>query len=190
MFDNAENPDDIHEYIPAAGNGYSLITSRNPGIQHELAIEGRKISSFDHADGREFLLGLLPGANKNDISTQKAAGTISQYLGGLALGLKQIGGFMRETGCNFDDLLASLRDKEQEKQIFGDTVGLASLGYSHNLANVWRVSLSALDVTTTNILLFYSFLDPDQVPGHITKALRDSCCRHPNLFPEATSNVK
>lgn len=167
-----------------------MITSRNPEIRYGLEIEGRKITSFDHADGKGFLLSLLPGVDKNETKNQTVAETLSEYLGGSVLGLKQMGGFMWETGCSIEDFLTSLRDKEQEKQIFEDTNASASLGYSHNLANAWRVSLSALDVTTMNLLLFFSFMDPDQIPEHITKALRDSCRSYPNLFPGATTNIK
>lgn len=130
------------------------------------------------------MLSLIPHATRDDPRVKMAAESLSEYLGGLALGLKQMGGFIRESGCDIEDLLTSLQDKEQEKQLFEDK------GANQNLANAWKVSLSALDSTTMNLLISFSFMDPDCVDDHIMKLLRTSCNQYPKLFPAATTNIR
>lgn len=166
-----------------------LITSRDPESQHGLANQGCKVQSFDRDEGREFLLNLLPGFDTSNQGHLETAADLTSQLGGLPLGLKQMAGFLRESGCSISDLSGILKDTEQNQKVFADTSGFAKLGYSHTLSTVWTISLSRLNKETLNILGFLSFLDPDGIPEQITKSLRDSRSDFPKLFPSGSNSV-
>jgi hypothetical protein len=190
VFDNVESQDALQDYMPAGGSGAVLITSRNPDSQHGLSISGLKVPCFDADEGSAFLFSMLPGVDGTEHNNRSAAISLTKKLGGSPLGLKQIGGFIRETGCGVEELLQLLTDKAQEKQIFEDSTGFASLGYSHNLSAAWKISLSRLDKLTLSLLIFFSVVDPDHIPETITTSLRSSIHKYEELFPNGNNNIK
>ncbi|KAI1617986.1 hypothetical protein EDD37DRAFT_676913 [Exophiala viscosa] len=189
VFDNVED-ETVGQFFPNSGNGACLLTTRDPDIYNRLAVEGQNIQSFKGSDARDFLLKQLPAVNSTNVKEQAAVDGLSIYLGGSALGLKQIGSFIRETNCGIEDLLKALHDKDQEKHVLNDQQSLRSAGYDRQLATAWNHSLSSLSETTLNLLVFLSFMDPDHIQDYIIKELKSSCARHPQLFPEAADNIK
>ena len=181
MFDNVERYEDLRPCIPKSGCGAYVVTSRDPDVAYSLSASSLRICSFEPKEGGAFLVSHVTGELEGSHNTEKAI-ELSAYLGGLPLGLKQIGGFIRETGCSMDDLLKTLQDKEQEKEILDDPDGKVGLDYEHNLATAWAHSLTALSETARCILLFFSLLDPDYTAETIVNSFKDSCSRH--LFPE------
>lgn len=180
----------VQAYLPTGGSGSILITSRDPGSLHSLGMKGCKIQSFETADGRDFLLSLLNASHKCTPGCVYEAESLASELGGLPLGIKQMGGFLRESGCSISGLIEILKDKEQNKQMLADETGFARLGYSHTLASVWKISLSRLDKHAFNLLGFFSFLDPDGIHEQIIKCLQNSYADLPDLFPSCPNTVK
>lgn len=189
VFDNVDDASLLDEYVPAGSSGSVLITSRDPESQHGLAKQGCKVGSFDKTEGRDFILNLLPGVDVNDKAYVDKVSEITDQLGGLPLGLKQVAGFLRESGIDISELSELLNDTEQNAQIFADTSGFAKLGYGHTLSTVWTMSLSKLDSETLNILGLLSFLDPDGIPEIIMKSVQKSRVELPTLFPSGPNTV-
>ena len=177
----------MYDYIPRAGIGTYIFTSRNPDCANGLNIniENIRVSSFNIEDGGKFVLAQLRSEAPHDKETQDAAEVLSERMGGLALGLKQMGGFIREVGCGINDLLGFLRDKDEEKELFADEASAVDLGYHHTLSSAWSVSLTALDPIAKTLLLMFALMDPDRIPEIITSSLRDICTRggFSDIFP-------
>ena len=190
IYDNVDDASLLDGYLPALVSGSVLITSRDPAAQHDLAKNGCKVSSFSDNDGREFLLSLLPGFDSTDQGEFENAMDLTSQLGGLPLGLKQMAGFLRESGCSISELSDMVRDVEQDEKVFADVSGFAQLGYSNTLSTLWTISLSRLDKETLNLLTFLSFLDPDGISDHIVKSLQTSRCDFPHLFPSGLNAVR
>lgn len=176
-FDNVEKANDLFDYLPNGGNGAYIITSRNPDISHGLSIrfDTLRIASFDPQDGAAFVLSQVSRSTTRDDKVQDAAEALSQQMGGLALGLKQMGGFIRETGCSIDDLLQSLRDKEEETDLFADAESAATLGYPLNLSTAWSFSMTALDSTAKALLQLFAFMSPDTIPAVVVGSIKEAC---------------
>ena len=189
VYDNVDDAGLLDEYIPAGFSGSVLITSRDPESQHGLAKQGCKVRSFDKNEGRDFLLNLLPGVDVNNEAYVNSVSEITDHLGGLPLGLRQVAGFLRESGIGISDLSELLKDTKQNEQVFADTSGFARLGYGHTLSNVWTISLSKLDLETLNILGLLSFLDPDGIPETIMKSVQRLRPDLPTLFPSGPNTV-
>ena len=189
IYDNVDDAGLLHENLPVGSSGSVLFTSRDPESQYSLTNQGCKVRSFDKNEGRDFLLNLLPGVDVNNEAYVNSASEISDHLGGLPLGLKQVAGFLRKSGIGISDLSELLKDTEQDEQIFADTSGSAQLGYGHTLSNVWTISLSRLDLETRNFLGLLSFLDPDGIPETIMKSVQRSRSDLPTLFPSGPNIV-
>lgn len=184
-----DNPEDIQDYLPSGDNGAVLITSRNPEVQDGTAISGLKVAAFDAIEGRDFLLSMLPAVDASDDGEKKSAESLARVLGGLPLALKQIGSFMRGTGCGTEEMLEFLADKDQEKHILDDSTGFRGLGYNRTLSTAWQDSLSQLDKFTTSLLLFFAFMDPDSIDKHIVDVLRASVQIFPAIFPTGSNKM-
>lgn len=180
----------IEAYLPKGGSGAILFTTRDPAFQQILGTKGCKVQSFETPEGRDFLLSLLEEAHKGTQGYMNDAESLVCELGGLPLGIKQMGGFLRESGCSIRNLLELLKDKEQNKQVLADVTGFTSLGYSHSLSTAWQISLSRLDQQTLSLLGFFSFLDPDGISEQIIKCLQDSLQDFPDLFPSCRNQLK
>lgn len=176
-FDNVEKANDLTDYLPQGGNGAYIVTSRNPDISHGLPIPfgTLRIASFNPQDGAAFVLSQISRSTTQDDKVQDAAEALSKKMGGLALGLKQMGGFIRETGCSIDDLLQSLSDKEEENDLFADAESAASLGYPLNLSTAWAFSMTALDITAKALLQLFALMGPDTIPAVIVGSMREAC---------------
>jgi hypothetical protein len=90
IFDNAQDPGEIRNYLPLGGAGHVIITSRNPlwgGVAKLLPAR-----VFDRAESIEFL-GKRTGQEDN-----KAADALADELGDLPLALEQAGAYIETTG--------------------------------------------------------------------------------------------
>ncbi|KAI0195454.1 hypothetical protein F4808DRAFT_474702 [Astrocystis sublimbata] len=93
ILDNANDPNlDLFRYIPAAGNGHVLITTRNPGARFYNTAGWFEFRGMDPEEAIMLLLRLsYPDKGLNQITDlhRKDAGIIASELGYLALALKQ-----------------------------------------------------------------------------------------------------
>ena len=134
----------------------------------------------------------LPSQAVADRSEKEAITSLMMQLGGLPLAIKQMGSFLRESGCSVVTLLDLLKDTTQFQEILANETAFASKEYNHTLASVWAVSLSKLDSLSLGLLRTLSFLDPDGISGSIVTALRDVVCgrNYEAACPFATSITK
>ena len=99
IFDNVEEFSLLQPYWPRTSKGSLLLTSRYPNLGKTVNARTRLVEPFNQLDGAKLLLSLTTG-DERDLDHAKK---VSKRLGGLALGLAHIAGFIRETSCSFED---------------------------------------------------------------------------------------
>ena len=105
MFDNADNPEGLREWLPR-GNGHVLITSRTPGWGDiATAVE---IDVLNRPESVAFL-----GERVADLG-EAEADQLAERLGDLPLAMAQAAGFMKESGTTTARYLALLKSRAQE----------------------------------------------------------------------------
>ena len=158
VFDNAQKPDDLMRYLPVAGTGQVIITSRLSvwdGMAKTL-----EVSVFQRDEKQdESVEFLLKRTGKND---RKGATNLARELGDLPLALEQAGAYIKETGISFQDYLD--RFKKDRKKLLGHS---KPLNYPDTVATTWEISFQAVQQerpVAGDLLNLCAFLAPDAIP--------------------------
>ncbi len=154
VMDNAEDPDHVSRWLPAAGSGHVLITSRHPDWTDTATPLG--VSVLSRAESVALLRGRVP-----ELDVGQADG-LSDDLGDLPLALAQAAGTLR-TGmpvATYRDLLA------------GDAAHILDTGrprsYPVTLSAAIGIGMARLRSTrpaAASLLLLCAFLAPEPVPA-------------------------
>ncbi len=162
VFDNAKKPEDLERYIPVAGSGQVIITSRQSvwdGLAETLVV---KVFQREKMEGEsvDFLL------KKTGKSDRKGAADLASELGDLPLALEQAGAYIKESGISFSDYAARLKKLRGQ-----DRKELLSQGkpqnYPDSVATTWEISFQAVRgaiPAAGDLLSLFAFLAPDAIP--------------------------
>jgi len=191
VFDNAQEPDDVRRYLPAAGSGQVIITARLSvwdGMAKTLEVgvfqkDEKKDDSVDF---------LLKRTGKND---RDGAANLARELGDMPLALEQAGAYIKETGISFPDYLD--RFKKDRKKLLKHG---KPLNYPDTVATTWEISFRAVQQerpVAGDLLNLCAFLAPDAIPRamwedgakHLTEALT-SCVQDTGEFDECIAVLK
>ena len=180
VFDNALKPDDLMRYIPVAGRGQVIITSRLSvwdGIAKTLEV-GVFQRDKKQDESVEFL---LKRTGQND---SKGASNLARELGDLPLALEQAGAYIKETGISFQDYLE--RFKKDRKKLLGHS---KPLNYPDTVATTWEISFEAVQKerpVAGDLLNLCAFLAPDAIPRWM---LEDSTKHLPEPLASCVQNA-
>jgi tetratricopeptide (TPR) repeat protein len=158
VFDNAQKPDDLMGYLPAAGSGQIIITSRLSvwdGMAKTLEV-GVFQRDEKQDESVEFLL-KRTGRNDRDEATN-----LARELGDLPLALEQAGAYIKETGISFQDYLERFRKDRKKLQKHGKL-----LNYTATVATTWEISFQAVQKeqpVAGDLLNLCTFMAPDAIP--------------------------
>ena len=158
VFDNAQKPDDLMRYIPAAGAGQIIITSRQSvweGIAKTLDVgvfqrDKKQDESVDF---------LFKRTGKND---RKGAALLARELGDMPLALEQAGAYIKETGISFSDYLTRFKEDRKKLLCHGKPIN-----YPDTVATTWEISFRAVQKENSSagdLLNLCAFLAPDAIP--------------------------
>jgi tetratricopeptide (TPR) repeat protein len=157
IYDNADQPEDLAEYIPR-GNGHVLITSRNPRWQG--IVETVEVDVFNRAESVDFLNKRVPR------SIQEAdADRLAQELGDLPLALEQAGALQAETGMSIEEYLVLLKEKASE--LLAES---KPSEYPVPMTAAWQLSVSKLkerQPAALELLNCCAFFGPDPIPRDV-----------------------
>ncbi len=103
VFDNTPGPDSVREFLPRAGGGHALITSRHTGWSGTA--ESLRVDVFTPEESREFIHRRL-GAEV------KGADDLRQELGDLPLALELAASYIAFSRITIDEYTARLRTGE------------------------------------------------------------------------------
>jgi tetratricopeptide (TPR) repeat protein len=157
VFDNADQPEDIKDLIPA-GPGDVLITSRNH--RWEAVIRTVPMDVFRPQESRDFLLKRVRKG-----LTNADADRLAKELGHLPLALEQAGAMLAETGMPADEYLRLL--KEHAGEIMNE--GPPS-GYPLSMTAAWKLSVDAVKRSrpqALEVLRCCAFFGPEPIPRDV-----------------------
>jgi hypothetical protein len=163
IFDNADHPDLLLDYIVDSGHGSILITSRDPSAkelfwQSSLGID---VVKFDLAEGVEFLKRQSRRQNQPEICEK-----IVQLHDGHPLALAQIAGFVRHEYLSFSDVLDYVQNPDEKSRLFDHKYGIRETARG-TIPLICEAGISQLPQASRTLLETLSFLDPDRIQENI-----------------------
>lgn len=174
IFDNAESPADLEEFLPKSGENFVIITSRNP-LWNSIA-QTIDIDVFKREESIEFLL--KKTGQKEHLSS---INELAQELGDLPLALEQAASYIIETGRKIPDYLILYR-QYPIKLLAHKT---KSSNYPAALAKTWDLSFKKIVdeyPISSDFLNLCAFLAPDKIPLNLISD-------HNASFPKDLANA-
>lgn len=154
VFDNAQNFKDLEDYLPRAGSGHVIITSRNQswgGVARMLNVD-----IFTPAESVEFL------RRRTGQDDENAAKALADALGNLPLALEQAGAYIEGTGISLSAYLKLFKERQKELLSRGKPDA-----YPDIMATTWDISFQKASEeapSSADLLNLCAFLAPDDIP--------------------------
>ncbi|MEV4836060.1 FxSxx-COOH system tetratricopeptide repeat protein [Nonomuraea sp. NPDC049486] len=155
IFDNADEPEEIRDFIPEGGPGHVLITSRNSrwsGVAETVPVD-----VFSTEESVEFLRKRL----QKDVP-QKEAEHLASELGDLPLALEQAAALQIMTGLSTEEYIEQLALQTRELLNLGK-----STEYPLSMTAAWQLSVNEIEnrlPEAAMVLRCLAFFGPDPIP--------------------------
>jgi hypothetical protein len=153
VFDNAPDRASVARFVPPAGPGRVLITSRNqiwpPG-------QSLQVQMLDTGVAAKFLV------SRTGDPDQRAALDLAVELGGLPLALEQAAAYIEASGENLAGYLSLFRRRRADLLDRGEPTG-----YSQTVATTWTVAFEDLLQAApgaAGLLRLLAFCAPEAIP--------------------------
>jgi hypothetical protein len=153
IFDNAPDRACVEAFLPPAGRGRVLITSRNqvwpPGQGVEVPVLHVQVAA-------EFLV------NRTRDPDRQAARKLAADLGGLPLALEQAGAYIQATGESLAGYLGSFQHKQADLLARGEPTG-----YDKTVATTWALPFERLqqdEPGAVGLLRLLAYCAPAPIP--------------------------
>jgi tetratricopeptide (TPR) repeat protein len=191
IFDNADDPELVASFLPRAGQGHVLLTTRDTSLQTLAKLF--VLDPLKPEDGALCILrraGYLPRNGQLSDATPagvNAARTLSQLMDGLPLALEQAGAYIEETGRSVSGYLELYQRYRSEIQRSHDG---AVPNYLNSVASAWRITKSLVEQTNpaaAELLRLCAFLPPGMILDKIFT--RGAANLGPILSPLATIHL-
>jgi Domain of unknown function (DUF4062)/Tetratricopeptide repeat len=152
VFDNAHDRESIADFVPPAGRGRVLITSRNPFWPPGQALEVPVLAPEAAA---EFLAG------RTDDPDRQVALELAGELGGLPLALEQAAAYIRATAGSLARYLVLLRQRRPDLLARGEPAGPGA-----TVATTWSLAFTQLESApqAVGLLRLLACCAPEAVP--------------------------
>lgn len=164
IFDNADNLDDITEYVPHNGNGSVLVTSRDPFAKEQFFSNGSGIDlePLSTAESATLLRKLVIQKEKaRDEDEQDASVQLANQLDGLPLAMTQMAGFIRRRHLSIREFVNSYGNDARYAEIHNWGSPIQEHRYGYTLATTYN--LQGLSPPAAELLQTLAFLSPDRV---------------------------
>ncbi|GAA3446654.1 hypothetical protein GCM10018955_60920 [Planomonospora venezuelensis] len=156
VFDNAERPETLGEFLPPHG-GHVLVTTRNP--EWEQVGVPLRLDTFGRDDSVALLQRRVPRMSAEE------ADTVADELDDLPLAIVQAAAFMAETGTPPDEYVALVRGRTAATLQQGQPTD-----YPLSLASAWNLALERLAADLPNalqLLFRCAFFGPESIPRRL-----------------------
>ena len=176
VFDNAPDRASVQAFLPPAGRGRVLVTSRDPFWPTGQVLD---VSVLDRQVAADFL------GNRTGDADQRAALELAGELGGLPLALEQAAAYIQVTGDTLASYLTSFQRHRPGMLARGEATG-----YDSTVAATWSLAFGELEQSApqaAGLLRLLAFCAPDavsvglllqpragltrQLPGEVTPVL-------------------
>ena len=163
IFDNADNPELVKNYIPTNLKGHIILTSRAQvfdkiGIVYPLQLETMSPDEAKH------LLLKRTGSNNLETADMNAVEQLAKELDYLPLALEQAGAYIHKIKCSFHDYLTSYRKRGLE--LLEQTKVVADK-YPKSVATTWLLNFEQVErnsKASADLLQASAFLNPYDIP--------------------------
>jgi hypothetical protein len=176
VFDNAPDRASVAPFVPPAGRGRVLITSRDqiwpPGQALDVPVLDPKVAA-------EFLV------NRTGDADRQAALDLAGELGGLPLALEQAAAYIQATAGSLAGYLGSFREHQDQLLGRGEPTG-----YDKTVATTWSLALRRLEESAPSaagLLRLLACLAPEPAP--MALLLADAQVAD-ELVPEVADTVR
>jgi hypothetical protein len=156
IFDNAEDPNSLKDFIPCNESGHILITSQKRSMWLGMA-QIQEVPTFLVDESVNLLL------SNNKHENQEIVEQLAEELGNLPLAVAQASAYIFKTGCSIKSYLDLF--KKYSKALLSKPVDHSA--YPHTVATTWQISfqtiesISPLAITLLNMC---AFLSPENIP--------------------------
>jgi len=155
IFDNAQDTNEISDYLPRAGGGHVIITSRNPRWSKIAKVLHAKV--FDRTESVNFL------CRRTGQDDKKAANMLAEELGDLPLALEQASAYIEETTMSLAAYCELFQSRRQE--LWGEES--PPMGYPQAVGATWSLAMERVGEESPEaayLLNLCSYLAPDNIP--------------------------
>jgi hypothetical protein len=153
VFDNAPDRASVAPFVPPAGPGRVLITSRNQIWPPGQAVE---VPVLDPQVAADFLV------SRTGDPDRRAALQLAGELGGLPLALEQAAAYIQASGGSLAGYLASFLQRRADLLGRGEPIG-----YTETVATTWRLAFEDVQQTApgaAGLLRLLAFCAPEAIP--------------------------
>ena len=161
IFDNVTEEAEVLPFIPGAGSGDILVTSRS-NLWRQLS--PLNVSTWKREESVVFL------NTRTQRDDDHGAGQIADALGDLPLALEQAAAYITDTEISYTDYLNLFT--KRRKDLWADEE--APVNYEQTVTTTWNVSIEKVKEESRvglEILCFFSFLAPDNIPRSFLDAV-------------------
>jgi len=155
IFDNAQDTNEMDDYLPQAGGGHIIITSRNPSWSKIAKLLPAKV--FDRAESIDFL------CRRTGQDDKEAADMLAKELGDLPLALEQAGAYIEETTMSLTAYCELFQSRRRE--LWGEES--SPMGYRQTVGATWSLAMDQVGEESPEaayLLNLCSYLAPDDIP--------------------------
>ncbi len=174
----------LKAFWPASQRGSVILTARNLSASFSCATDVYNIPCFTAEEGSELLLHLLECQPRHSVAAtnneHELAKELSSKLGGLALALAQVAGFVVSSQCTLEEMLEIYKQQEAANENVPSSEQPVDFYYGHSLDTVWTATFSRMNDRSLFFLGLLSFLDPDAMPEDIFT---------PNSVPDMVNSI-
>lgn len=161
VFDNADDPNILQDYLPIVGTGRVLLTSRNRGpsflYPHVKVVE---LESFSIEDSAEFLKDLTYKPERRE--DYAGFRELLDHLDGHPLAITQLASFQQREKCTFEELIKEYNESRSSLRERNDSSTLKI-----DISSPINFALQNLNPEAEKLLDLLSMLHPDQVPAKL-----------------------
>jgi len=163
IFDNADNPKIVKDFIPLLPKGHIILTSRAQIFSNLGIMDPIKMDEMSPAESKEFLL-IRTGRNNHQLEQIEidAIEQLGEELDHFPLALEQAGAYIHEKSSTFNDYLISYRNRGIE------LLEKTTLDrYQKTVATTWSLNFEQVEQTSNaaiDLLYVSAFLNPYSIP--------------------------
>src|SRR5947209_911601 len=168
ILDNVDDLEMIVDFLPVAGTGDVLITTRLQALG--TVAQRIEVEKMVLDEGVMFLLRrtkvLTPGSSLDQVPKEKQAQAteIVTALDGLPLALDQAGAYIEETRCGLSRYLELYGTRRKELLL---RRGRFPINHPDSVIATWSLSFQQVEqesVAAADLLRLFAFLDPEAIP--------------------------
>lgn len=163
VFDNADDPDILSDWLPDHGPGCILVTSKYPYVRENVyrLTRGMDLETFQSDVGADMLRKL--SGHERDADSVAASIRVVERLGGLPLAIVQMSAIIRKNHLTFRDF-EEWYDEDAKHLHYLRESGMKS-SYQHTIGTAWAIE--RLSPFAFALLKVLSVLDPDRIPEEL-----------------------